>query len=377
MANDVPVTDTEESLVAKLRLEIENLNTVVDEIRNAMRDISVAFGQDVAKEIKKNTDAPEAHTNKEQATQKKEDQEHMVKLLGGMADGMDKLSGTGISLLKGVFGFIQDIFEQIKKSSPLLQAVEQLFNLAWTLFFMPLGNKLGEMLIPAVIQMMDDVMDIWDAFEGMSLGEMFAHAITEGIKLITNFMTTIGESLAEETGLVGAIGHVLIDVSNFLKEHGESILTKLVQFAGWVVTHLKEIIAAIVAFKVVSTGLQITQILTTAAAAVKADIFGLGAMGVAATGLLTTGASGMIAYGAVNQAMMANGGHVDATPGGTSIIVGEGGEGEWIIPDSKMGSIGGNTYNIQMYSYSDEELSRKVEAIVSNQISDARLRSGF
>ena len=78
MANDVPVTDTEESLVAKLRLEIENLNTVVDEIRNAMRDISVAFGQDVAKEIKKNTDAPEAHTNKEQATQKKEDQEHMV-----------------------------------------------------------------------------------------------------------------------------------------------------------------------------------------------------------------------------------------------------------------------------------------------------------
>ena len=44
----------------------------------------------------------------------------------------------------------------------------------------------------------------------------------------------------------------------------------------------------------------------------------------------------------------AEGGHVDATPGGKVVRVAEAGEGEWMIPDSKMNAIVGSKGNISM-----------------------------
>jgi hypothetical protein len=41
---------------------------------------------------------------------------------------------------------------------------------------------------------------------------------------------------------------------------------------------------------------------------------------------------------------MATGGMVRATPGGTIVRLGEGGEDEWVIPASKMGGGGSNIY---------------------------------
>jgi hypothetical protein len=45
---------------------------------------------------------------------------------------------------------------------------------------------------------------------------------------------------------------------------------------------------------------------------------------------------------------MARGGMVRATPGGTAVILGEGGEDEWVIPASKMG--GGTVYNVVVHA---------------------------
>ena len=37
---------------------------------------------------------------------------------------------------------------------------------------------------------------------------------------------------------------------------------------------------------------------------------------------------------------MASGGYVPATPGGTLVRLGEGGQGEWVIPNSQMSLVG-------------------------------------
>ena len=376
MAGGVATTNSEEALVAKLRFEVEGLKDIIDQYKAAMQEVSVYFGEETAKEIKNNLAENSPKTTKAADEKKKEEDEKTKKLLGGMSEGLDKLSTSGISLLKGVFGFIQDIFEQIKKSSPLLQAVEQLFNLAWQLFFMPIGNKLGEILIPAVIQMVDDVMAIWDMFEGKSLGEMMKIAIKEGITMLSTFLISIGDELKDEVGIVGSIGKFLTFIGTFLQNKGEELLNTLLGFAQFVLEHFKELIATIVAFKVASTGLQITQILTTAAASVKADIFGLGAMGVAAVGITASAAAGYIAGTAV-AGMFADGGYVPSTPGGQLAVIGEGGEGEYIIPESKMGQVGGGNYTINVFSYSTEETKRLIKEVISEEVSMSRLRSGF
>lgn len=374
MGVDAPAVNSEEAFILKLKVELEGIDDAIKLLKAQMAEVSTFFGEDIAKQVKENVDTDSGKTTREQDTQKKEKDERTTKLLTNMSTGLDKLSGAGLSVLKGVFGFIQDIFQQIKKSSPLLQAIEQLFNLAWSLFFMPIGNKLGEMLIPAVIQMVDDVMAIWDAFEGQSLGEMFKTAIREGVRLISTFMISIGEDLKEEGGLIGAIGSVLVTMGEFIRDNGESLLTFLAWLAEEIIAHFKEIIAGIVAFKIMSTGLQITQILTTAAAA--APLFGwMGASAVAAVGLTTSAAAGYVGGVSIYD-RMADGGYVPATPGGKPVIIGEGGEGEYVVPESKMGKMG-SQYTINVYSYSTEETKSLIREVISDEVSMSRLRSGF
>jgi len=310
------------------------------------------------------------------------DQDRRAEQQKKIQQNLNRIADVGVGFVQKTFGLVEQLYAQLKKSSPLLQAIEQLFNLAWTLFFMPIGNKLGEMLIPAVIQLMDSVMEIWDAFEGMSLGEMLEYAITRGAEMLGNFIIDIGETLAGQSGLVGAIGSMLMTMGDFIKNHGAQLITLITKLMEFVLRHLKEIIATIVAFKVASMTMQVMQIYATYAASANiVDFVSGGVTGnLKATGMALGAAAaagligGGVAYGLMS---FAEGGHVDAAPGGHLAIVGEGGEGEWIIPDSKMSQIGGNTYNITIQSYSTEELTSKVQSIVSGQISASRLRSGF
>lgn len=287
-----------------------------------------------------------------------------------------RIADVGVGFLKKTFGLVESLYAQLKKSSPLLQAIEQLFNLAWTLFFMPIGNKLGEMLIPAVIQLMDDVMDIWDAFDGMSIGEMLEYAITKGVEILSRFIITIGEQLSEQSGLVGSIGNMLLTVGNFLQKHGEAMLNTLSGVAGFILDHLKEIIALIVAFKAMSATLALAQIYATFSANSLENLVLGNLKGAAAVAALTIGtglASGAVAYGVMS---LADGGYVPATPGGQPAIIGEGGEGEYVIPESKLGEMGSH-YTVNVYSYSAEETKQLVRDVVSDEISKSRLKSGY
>ena len=361
-------------LVLQLQVEIANLDALVDQLQSQLSTLSSDFIKLINSKLKDDLKIPSDPNNTEETKQNKEGNEKLIKGISAVQGATDKMADAGISIVQGVFGLVEQIYDRLKKSAPLLEAVEQLFNLAWTLFFMPLGNKLGEVLIPAVIQMMDEVMEIWDAFEGMTLGEMFSYAIKEGVIMLSNFLINIGDLLKDEGGLVGSIGNMLSFMGEFIRDHGAQLLSAILNVASWVLDHLKEIIAAIIAFKVASIGLQLTMIAVQAAAG--AFWSGGATIALAAAGTaISVGAGVATGIGVVNA--FAEGGHVDATPGGQLAIVGEGGEGEWIIPDSKMDSFGGNTYNINIYSYSTDELADKVRSIVAGEVSASRLRSGF
>ena len=231
---------------------------------------------------------------------------------------------TGIK--KG-FGIVEDIYSRLKSASPLLQAIESMFNLAMQLFFMPLGNKLAEVLIPAVLELVDDVVAIWDSFEGKSLGEMFTFAIDKGTTLIGGFFNSIGDKLIEQGGMVGNIGRLLESVGNFIENNGAQVLNSILSIVTTLLGNIKHFISLWLALKATEIAMDATGPL--------GGLVGMKAL-IGAGALLTIFGTTFAASEAGLSAMgLAEGGYVPAKPGGQLAVIAEGGEGEYVVPESK------------------------------------------
>jgi len=268
------------------------------------------------------------------------------------------------SLTKG-FGIVEDIYGRLKSASPLLQTIEQLFNLAMTLFFMPLGNKLAEVLIPATVDLLDKVVDMWDAFEGKTLGEMFAYAIDYGVKLFGEYFTNIGELLEDQGGLVGGIGTMLQTIGAFIEGPAIGVLNTILTATTVILSHLKEFISLWIAMKAAEMAINAMGIFKD-----------LGAGTMVAVAAIAALAAGATSYGTLTGLGMADGGYVPAKAGGSLRVLGEGGKGEYVIPEDRMGSVGGST-TINVYGYTDSELKTIIRDTVNEQVSQSRIRGSF
>ena len=298
------------------------------------------------------------------------EQKQNAALTRTLSQGFEKLEGTFKGILTKSFDVLETIYGELRKASPLLQAVEQLFNLAMTLFFMPLGNKLGELLIPAVIKLVDNVMDIWDAFGGMTLGEMFEYAISAGINMLADFLNNIGDELIQQGGWIADLGELLKGLSSFVKNNLAGVIKTILDAVTWVVTHLGTMIGLIGTFMSLHYALQVATMAVIAASAEwgkTAIAMGVGAAAVGAIG-------SAVSWGVGSKIGLASGGYVPATEGGQVHILGE---GEYVIPESKMGALGGNSYTINNYMMSTDELDRHIRDVVRGEVSASRLRSGF
>ena len=262
-------------------------------------------------------------------------------MMGALKDLSDVMKGFGNSMVgfvQGMFGVVEDIYKQMRKSSPLLEMIENLFNLAMQLFFMPLGNKLAEVMLPAIINMLDAVMDIWDKFEGKTLGEMFTIAIVEGVQLIAGYFTNLGALLEEQGGIVGTIGSLLSSLGSFLSNNGVKILELVEKVFSFLMDHLGTFIGLAIEFFVASIAAQAGILAYLMASLDWRDSLGKVMAGAAVTAAVGAGAIGMGTV--IGDAILgfAEGGYVPATPGGEIIRIAEGGEGEYIVPESKVGN---------------------------------------
>ena len=351
-----------------------------------------------------------------------ESDKQMLGLLKDISDTSKGFAESAVKFTKQVFGIIEDVYKEMRKSSPLLQTIESLFNLAWQLFFMPLGNKLGEMLIPAVIKMVESVMAIWEKFEGKSLGEMLSIAITEGVKLVAQYFKEVGGILEEDTGIIKEIGQFLKALGTFIENNGvrllefvmtlvtffienigvvinaifESMLLSISIMAGLYAATIANHIALIVTLlanskatdailtagfvaliATIGTGLSLVSagLSTIPAAGGAAGLVALGT----ATGAGTVGLSSAVALGTTLGTFMggnvlaeraglfdmtsqlngySEGGYEDPVIGGVLVRVAEAGEGEWMIPDSKMDDLlaGKPLPELGLYPKNDESV---------------------
>lgn len=276
-------------------------------------------------------------------------------LLGIGANITGDIAHTGIGFIKEAVGLIESIHREMKKSSPLLESVEQLFNIAMQLFFMPLGNKLAEELLPAVLSMLDSVVSMWDAFGDMSLGEMVEYAVNEGIKYLTEFVRDIGTELSGQTGIVGSIGHALTSVANFMDRYLDDIVNIVTGLTSFIMENIPFIISAIGMFMTAHVTLQLAQMAIISSITPWSGLTGALTIATALAALAGTGIS-------IGAGMMV------AAPSGSSDI----------LPSVGGGSLGSTTINnISITGLTNDELNSYVREITTSQISESRLRSGY
>lgn len=299
-------------------------------------------------------------------------QRRNAELMKFASEGAQRIASGLKGIMTKSIEVVEMIYKKLSAASPLLQAIEQLFNLAWTIFFMPIGNKIGELLIPAVIELVDSVVAFWEEYGDGGLGDMVAGAVEWGVQALGEFFAHIGDALAEQTGWVGTIGTFLQKLGSFIENNGENLINLVGDWALWNLEHMGTIITLIGTFMTLHYALQIATMAVIAASnhPVIGGILGTAAAGVAIAGIAAS-------YNIGSQFNMAEGGYVPATPGGQIKRLAEAGEGEYVIPESKMGQMGGNTYHVNVYSYSTEELRSIIKDVISEEISSSRLRSGF
>lgn len=283
------------------------------------------------------------------------------------------------SITQGSFNFLEMIYNQLKSASPLLQTIETLFNLAVQLFFMPLGNKLAEVMLPAVLDLVDNVTNMWDAMENMSLSQMIDYMMQVGVTYFAQFFQDLGDALSEQGGILGSIGSLLSTIGDFLQNSAYGVLNAMLTVVNLVVGNLKEIISLIVAFYSMQYTMQLMAMYVNAAGQSIFNKLSGGALALAMIG--TIGAvgigAGLTSYGVMTGLGMAEGGYVPATDGGSLRILGEGGQGEYVIPESQMGSIGGTTNYYYFNGFTSDDVIRLIREEVSSQISESRIRGGF
>lgn len=147
----------------------------------------------------------------------------------------DKLGGP-LAMIGGMVGAIVSIlgaiWKMLKKSSPILQAVGDLFNLAMTLFFLPFGNAIGKIFLPLLETLVEFAIVFNDVVS--SYLDPIADAISNQLYKIFSVSLTV----------LKAIAPYIADIAGIFGDIAASIVTAQMTLLTWTVQMWPTIIKA-------------------------------------------------------------------------------------------------------------------------------------
>ena len=136
----------------------------------------------------------------------------------------DKLGGP-LAMIGGMVGAIVSIlgaiWKMLKKSSPILQAVGDLFNLAMTLFFLPFGNAIGKILLPLLETLVEFAIVFNDVVS--SYLDPIADAISNQLYKVFSVSLTV----------LKAIAPYIADIAGFFGDIVAFIVTAQMTLLTW------------------------------------------------------------------------------------------------------------------------------------------------
>ena len=313
-----------------------------------------------------------------------------------LAIGGQVTSAAGSAISGGwntAVGFLKSINKAVIKimnTSPVFEAIKNILNLAYQMAFLPAMTLLQTNLLPLFTNLLNwavgfgqdfavtfqnyiepitnsfrsalsGVMEFFNSRKN-DIAELLAGAIQilptmlqiqqAMIELIVNnkdaILETVNLTLQAMKSLVSqGVIDTLLDFARssaeFIEEYGESLIHTVVNIAKL----LQKLTGGF--FDLSNSN--------------KTKVSGLGGIG----GALVEGFKTIFGF--------AEGGYVPATPGGVPAIIGEGGEGEYIIPESKMGRIGGGvTINFTGNVYGMNDFKYQVRSIMNEYSTKSNYR---
>lgn len=313
-----------------------------------------------------------------------------------LAIGGQVTSAAGSAISGGwntAVGFLKSINKAVIKimnTSPVFEAIKNILNLAYQMTFLPAMTLLQTNLLPLFTNLLNwavgfgqdfavtfqkyiepitgsfrsalsGVMEFFNSRKN-DIAELLAGAIQilptmlqiqqAMIELIVNnkdaILETVNLTLQAMKSLVSqGVIDTLLDFARssaeFIDEYGESLIRTMVNIAKI----LQKLTGGV--FDLSNSN--------------KTKVNGLGGIGSALVGGFRT------IFG------FAEGGYVPATPGGVPAIIGEGGEGEYIIPESKMGRVGGGvTINFTGNVYGMNDFKYQVRSIMNEYSTKSNYR---
>ena len=135
-------------------------------------------------------------------------------------------------MVSAIVSILGAIWKMLKKSSPILQAVGDLFNLAMTLFFLPFGNAIGKILLPLLETLVEFAIVFNDVVS--SYLDPIADAISNQLYKVFNVSLTV----------LKAIAPYIADIAGFFGDIVAFIVTAQMTLLTWTVQMWPTIIKA-------------------------------------------------------------------------------------------------------------------------------------
>lgn len=342
----------------------------------------------------------------------------ITSLMGSGGDDEKGSSSVLANLLSAVFGLISSLFtmaiqaiqsgfqmfastlettlkliKKIALSSPIIKAILELLNLAFTLFFMPFMNSFALVLLPYVLSLLEWATTMGNSISemGLSLGETLLGVFNEDEEIKNTFTelvdTFVEDLLPELIELIPALTKFSLDfvkdilsnsedIISFLKKGFEAfsalmdanILGVFLNIGKKTMEWLKDNAPALVTFiAVVMTGLLKIASFFTKIAGSQTDIpvansrfiDSVSDLGGALSESLSNGTTDVDVSTLSNSAITAGtGGIFRPMNGGIPVLTAEAGEGEFQLTDAELREIGKDTtvsiqYNGMVLSRND------------------------
>ena len=354
---------------AVMRLDWDAFNAAMKDMKDAI-DEKFKDGIWSEKTIKATAEKLE-HLKKiaqRDASEAKGEAKTVAGAMNAISSAEDKVATEGLKIMKKSLGFVEEIHQKLVQSSPLLRTIESLFSLAMQLFFMPLGNKLAEVMIPAVVELVNDVTEMWGLLEGKSLGETLEIMVDYGVRMFAKYFYNLANELKDQGSILGAIATVLEIVATML-DSGViyNLLMFIINTVVYILEHFKEMIGIVVAFKTASLANQLTTMAVIAMSSTPANWASSGAlgMGIMAGGTaISAGIGAGVGYAAYN--------YLDSNISGVDDVT------KSLEDYKKSMSSNKTTYITNNFNgVTDANFKKQVVDILNEQNNNYKLRSGF
>lgn len=228
----------------------------------------------------------------------------VVKMLSGFIDALPIILPQIIS---GLVGMITTLIKQITRPDFLIMVIKAAITL-----LMEIVKAIPQIIVALVEALPDIIMNIIDFFTNPSTLKMMIDA---AVTLFLSLVNAIPQILG---ALIGAFGNLFSQLWNKLQGMFSDFAGNFGQSIGNI---FKNAINGVLGY--------IEQFINNPIEIINGAIGVLNAIPGIDIGKIPR----------VYLPRMATGGIVEATPGGRAIIAGEGGQDEWVVPESKMASL--------------------------------------